>query len=405
MKYNNFQSDLKLFLDFVYQEKDIPKVPHGKIPNLFDGIFYSFKLKSVRLFNSALIELIQKFKNDGDFSELSFLSRVALKRFSLHRLPFLNSLDQARFIDVAYNLHVWVCRFFCENFPAKSISDSVKKCLTSSARKLVSSNTKRVVLMMVTHNYLPNLEIWLKCAQMSNQTTEKILLLCLDDCADESTKICEKYPLFIDVLPLNVPNLNKVGNGRDLSFIWFYKIYSTLELARNGVDVAYTDLDSFWVGDVSNMLDNFDTDGDIWFMPSDNMPLVSYFRFGFTCGCGFYFVRGNEGSVLFLEDWLKMTGMMLDDQIAVYQILVENDVLWLNSEYKYSNKCALYNSSHSAHSTSIVLLSDKHARRVKSLDDLDKVSIKPVLIHPRWILDPKSGSEDYFTALDSFINP
>ena len=386
-------------LDCIYNAKSINEIPTSESDPLLNGIYQATFREDNLLLESSFTRAINQFIAEKDWKRLSILSRVGFKRMSLRRIMLLKPSSQNEFIKISHAKHVEVCTFLSKQLPPSDVPANIVTSIEQAANSIAQAGCRRVILIMMTANYIENLELWMNCLRTTQKKTERILLLCLDKEPDQLRALVRESELDITIARLNANSLTRIGNGRSLCFIWYLKILATSILINNGLDVIYSDLDSFWIDDTAEMLRSIESRADLVFMTADDMPLISGIQLGTTASCGFFLAFARKQTQVFISKWLEATGRMLDDQIGLAQVLLENGIQWeqLNDTY-ISSTCIIPLNCDSSQATAALLKRDV-ATRTDRVANLSKLTFKPLIFHPRWILDKGVDRQIYLNEL------
>lgn len=345
-----------------------------------------------------LLDVVSNLKCSEAHDALSYFSRSLLKRLALHRVPKLDGATQGSLIVMAHELHATLCHEAFRDHPPAPLPIGLVDALASAATSS-AAGSDLVVLLMVTRNYLENLRLWLDCAVRSKQDLPSVFILNFDAPSAEIREMFEARKVRFVEARLELAPFSKSGNGSSLVFIWYLKVFAALKLLQSGVDVIYSDLDSFWLEDVDHTLRELPAETSVSFMLSDNMPMISSVKFGVTCGCGFFFARSNSRSQIFFDQWLRYVGIMLDDQIGLAQLLLESQAEWTRTEQKNISWIARGLFASKSLSYEISVLSREVATRTASVKDVSKLQYQPIVAHPRWVKEAGLSSADYLELL------
>lgn len=389
-----------LIVSDIFSEDSIPRLDRGVFSENISSMTESIKQGDLPAFERIITEIVENYLRNEDFQSLSIFSRVVIKSLALRRVVYLPAEAQNKLIETAYFLHVRACKILNEWAPPAQIPHEAERVIDSVALNVSRGDDGVIVFTMVTRSYLDNLRIWINCYRVAAQCNFKILILCLDDCAEQVSRVVGDLDIDVEVVNLKLDNFLKTGNGKSLSFIWYYKILFASKLVESGVSVIYSDLDSFWLGDVAQVVDLVQFDSDLIFMESDSMPPISRLKIGLTLGCGFFMVRPTTAAIKFLDFWVSSTAIMLDDQIALFQCLLDIDAAFENLNNKFI-KCRSVVSL-SGIPVRVGVFSKDVAWRVGTMDSFERLNWVPRVIHPRWVLQNDISPEKYLERLLSF---
>jgi hypothetical protein len=174
-------------------------------------------------------------------------------------------------------------------------------------------------------------------------------------------------------------------------------------LLMRGIGVIYSDLDSFWIGDVEGYIKEVCNSSNAWpdvmFMTTDNMPMISKIRFGVTAGCGFVILQATPRAEAFVEAWLSKTAQMLDDQIGLFETISSAGTKWSKSDDQEIPFICNYPLEGPIENVVLGIMPTSRVLRVASVKALSTLPSKPLVIHPRWIVDTEVTEEQYLLAL------
>lgn len=343
-------------------------------------------------------EIISAADEPDRFHSVNQVSRRIFKWLALHRSKAVASEEVGRIVEISYHLHRVACARLGEINPPEDISDLSKLNLRTAVGEICNTEQHPIVVTLVTRSYLQNLEIWLSVMRQTQRELPKILLLCLDDCSVAASEICGDLDVVIADLYSEEP-IMKSGTGNSLNFIWYFKALAVFEILKQGFPVVYSDLDSFWLSDLSESLRWVQEQSDCFAMSADHMPAISLYRFSVTAGCGFLVFSGTRSSLFFARQWIKNTVLFGDDQIGYFETLRQQDTLW----FPVSGDVVGYRATafNDVEGTAVrcAIGSPKFALRGPNLDWLVGRSPRPAVYHPRWINDRQMQKSDYIERL------
>ena len=384
-------------VETVFTKGAVLEYQEGAIPRELLNLIEILQAGNIDLFDEQARFVARRFLDDGDILSLSVFSRVVVKALALKRLPFLDRLEADALIRRAYYVHASLCEIVNSKSPPDPIPQNVLTTISAQAAEMVCAGVETTVLLMVTRGYIENLSLWLRCFELTGQSSISILVVCLDDSVSEVMQAVSDSALNIDILNLGLEGCLKTGNGRSLSFIWYLKVLLVKILTDFKISVIYSDLDSFWIGDVEESIASIPDDVDVVFMEADDMPPISRMVIATTLGCGFFFVRATESAGQFFNHWLKATEKMLDDQIGLTELMLN-----LNASFE-SHDAEVLNTSVTVEvaqaSFTLGIFSRLVAWRVGRVEQLASLGWKPAVIHPRWVVEKNKTSDEYLSKL------
>lgn len=209
----------------------------------------------------------------------------------------------------------------------------------------------------------------------------KLLIVALDE--NVVSLIAEEFPYLVDkvyLLPL-FPKLHLIyGNGYERSFYWYIKVLLMRNILRSGYNIIQTDADAFWKKDISLIFEyEFECGGaDIVSQREGGLPRAIANIWGFSLCAGFWGVRASERTVSFLNDLLKYTLYLWDDQVGLNKLLLDSKIKWLDcGGGKISGQIL---SEHGQHGLAVVALPERIATRV--IWELDNPNV--VAVHGQY---------------------
>lgn len=397
----NFNQELVLLLNALHNNDAVQCLSLENKGISATKIQKSLAKQNTKRFARLLDKSIRLLQNNKSIEELISFNKTFLKGLSLKILPGLDEGSQKEVVRIAYGCHHRLNSYIYDNHPPQALEKTVLTKISDSINSLQrESGGRNICLMLVTNSYLKNLELWLSCTSKTQSYQGRILLACLDGCEVETKLLCSQYQnLDIQILPLNPDNLSINGNCRNLSFIWHYKALLTHKLLKAGFNVIYSDLDSFWMQDINPLIKQLQSDSDWSLMIHDNMPLISYIDFGITAGCGFFYVVSKPSTIKLSKRWLKNTKVMLDDQIGFYEMLSSAKISWEVTRKNFISHTAHTKTGNNDKSVLISLISKSAVKRLGTVNDLEKLNIKPIIVHSKWKADKEMTNDQYLEKL------
>lgn len=124
-------------------------------------------------------------------------------------------------------------------------------------------------------------------------------------------------------------------------------------ITEKQTDVLQADADCIWYKDPSHIFNEND-DVDMFFSCGIDHPGKIFKQWGFVLRGGFYYIRSNDKNKLFMKNWLSYMQKYNDDQVALNNLLLDNNIVWqfpkdedmtimpyhknLNFNFKFSRK-------------------------------------------------------------------
>lgn len=323
--------------------------------------------------------------------ELVSMTNYLLKSISLTP-PQLGSAWADEAVRTCHGLHVEANRLIYDLVE----TDPKHGCVRLELEEVVAAIRsklagKKVLFLFVTSEYLRNFELWAQVwAQHETGAELAVLGIGAETCV-QIRRTIETHNLrrasvfkYTPSLPLSV-----CGNGSNLRFLWFLKIYITAALVSSQCTVVYSDLDSFWMHDFLNLCEKVSSDiqADLLLMNATDMPRFGVLAWGFVPCAGLFFVRPTLAGLAFMLEWLHYTEVMFDDQIGLTQLLYDAQVKWgraTPSELELIAEVKLPGDGKAI----IGVFSPAVAKRDGSGDV--RGAVGTCVWHPRWIVNPEA---------------
>ena len=104
-------------------------------------------------------------------------------------------------------------------------------------------------------------------------------------------------------------------------------------LSEESFDILHCDADAEWLKNPMNLFD--DENIDMYFANGLNYPDKIFEKWGFVVRGGFYYLRNNAKTQIFINKWVEYTKKFLDDQVALNFLLNDLGVEWDVPKDKY----------------------------------------------------------------------
>jgi hypothetical protein len=128
------------------------------------------------------------------------------------------------------------------------------------------------------------------------------------------------------------------------------------------------------------------TSPDVTLSITYDMPRSGVLQYGFVPCAGFFGAEPTPAGKALIADWLRMTEVMFDDQIALTEILLRQNAVWEITEVRHVGATTTL-STENGEKARVTML-DPHTARRSGRSDLAGVG-EAVIWHPRWIDDPE----------------
>jgi hypothetical protein len=112
------------------------------------------------------------------------------------------------------------------------------------------------------------------------------------------------------------------------SALWYNRTLKVNNiLTKEHIDVLQADADCVWYKNPTHIF-NDNKDIDIFLTCGLNFPSKAFKTWGFVVRGGFYYIRNNEKTKIFMNDWIYYIQKYKDDQIALNNLLLDNNIVW-----------------------------------------------------------------------------
>ncbi len=224
-----------------------------------------------------------------------------------------------------------------------------------------------LIIVFANYDYLNVLENWL--AAIKKLDINNYVIISLDN---KLHKYLKKKNINSRLRPCEL----------DLGKLWIHRVDIVLELLEEGYDVIHSDADAVWIRNPQPFLKELSYDmifsqGTIW-------PPDIHEKWGFVLCCGFFMIRSNDNTRLFVKRLADRVREDKDDQVSCNRLLQEDGLTWdiPNETYKLtfrnhtficSNECMIGKTK----SLSTVLL--PHSKFQRIVEPSDDVYVKHLI--------------------------
>ena len=188
--------------------------------------------------------------------------------------------------------------------------------LTSSYKR----DSELIIITSLNYTYINMFDLWYKLFKELS-LKNNLLVLSFD----------EKSNLYLSKLGINYQKA-QADSKKEIFLERLRWVYKYLQL---GYNVLHTDADAYWIDD--NIFELFDyNQPDLAISIGHGIPRVAINKWGFSLCCGFFFIKNNKKTLLFLEKWINLTQIEMDDQVALNNMLIDTNFVW-NSDSIWGN--------------------------------------------------------------------
>jgi tetratricopeptide (TPR) repeat protein len=190
---------------------------------------------------------------------------------------------------------------------------------------LDSTNKKLVILLQVSSQYTDALDLWINIYKRKN-VGFPLIIVALDDVAysylsnHETVNELEAKIFCVNFFHRDVYSY---GNGKSQNFYWYLKLKIVRIFLKYGFDVIQTDVDAFWVDDISEYINEMlkHGDKDILIQYGSGHPKFAFQSWGLTVCAGFFAIKSNSKNLHFMNLWISNTEIMHEDQNALCYLI------------------------------------------------------------------------------------
>ena len=173
-----------------------------------------------------------------------------------------------------------------------------------------------VILSCLNKNYLFMFRIWKDF--FIKHGRKNLIIISLDRETHNEVQSYGFNSFFHDA-----ENINK-------SELWNIRLDYIARAIKSGVHVIQTDLDAFWFKDIIPFLDDYK--GDLFISRGGGLPKSVVEVWGFCLCCGFFMLKSNKRTKSFISKWIKLVEEKKDDQVALNEYFLENEIKWEHLE-------------------------------------------------------------------------
>jgi hypothetical protein len=131
---------------------------------------------------------------------------------------------------------------------------------------------------------------------------------------------------------------------------------------------------------------NQETKADMVLSPTYDMPRSAVLYWAFTPCAGFFSIEPSPGGKALAQEWLRMTKIMFDDQIAIAELVYRKGGAWdLSAVEGVDVRQSITTLQGGV--AEVIVLSPTAARRVGAPDP--STIGGATIWHPRWVIDPE----------------
>lgn len=170
-------------------------------------------------------------------------------------------------------------------------------------------------------------------------------------------------------------NINFITNDQkvQLDDIWVQRLNLIKNYLEKGYTVIHTDLDAYWLKNPLDLLSNLQVDLQISI--GHGMPKMALNEWGFTLCCGFFILRSNPSTEKLMHLWTKLTNKFMNDQIALNEILLNQNIEWKNK--------SIYDNEGFSSSLNLYVKALDYNKVTRAKDGIDSLLKEEIIIyHP-----------------------
>lgn len=258
------------------------------------------------------IKLISKLKNEAKLNNTVLYNLLSVSNDLSSIYTILGDYEMSNKNYNAANLFYKEAIIYSNNH---SESNDLDILITKTA---VDNN---LIVSQLAINYYPMLEKWL--VYFKKHDLKNLLIIALDPIVYKKVSDLglQVYHLPIFAFQKNVKNI-----------LWYETVKFRQRIINSGVNYLHSDLDAFWLKNPYNFVTNLS--GDIVSSIGYGTPRELVKNWGFVACLGFYYMKSNQNTRLFYNDYLKYTKRNKHDQDGLNTLLFENNIIWEdNNEY------------------------------------------------------------------------
>lgn len=274
---------------------------------------------------------LRKMAEHGDASGLADLTNYIFKPLAIHQVMTDDLGLRDRVVAAFHRLHrIANDALFRVASPSRHYG-AVRAELTAALDRADVPSDSAVHFTFLTEEYIDNFRTWIRAYAKSGALGHLVVLVIGPGFeADVAREIAAAQVATVSLVrwqPQSKPTV--CGNGLNLNFLWFVKVFMVNHLVSRGNNVVYSDLDSYWLKDFPLLQQSMEESGvGCVFMQTGDLPIYGVQKWGFTPCAGFFGIRGGGSVATFVGNWLRMTEVMFDDQIGLFELLDEESGEW-----------------------------------------------------------------------------
>ena len=184
--------------------------------------------------------------------------------------------------------------------------------LLSKIKELAEQNT--IILAWLDNGYFPVFRIWYYFFKQHN--LKNILVFSLDAGVERKLNA------------LGVPTYRIDRAYTSKREIWGGRPAIVREIIASGTNVMQTDIDAFWLKNITDIV--YNSPHDLSISIAYGIPKEIVQKWGFTLCCGFYFLRSNARTKAFLDEseFTSRSQKVGSDQSGMNWTLFNNGITW-----------------------------------------------------------------------------
>lgn len=364
---------------------------------LFSALPRAWQLGSIIGFSRAYLRALSE---KGNSRELLQITNYIFKSLSLETKD-MDALVVDRALRISRELHYWAnielhaIRSKDQTYYSvpQALDATIDHYFDNDSSFINSSND--VVFTFLTSKYLDNFRIWLDLYRRHDILGRHLLVVAIGDGLSEPiNRLLHALGMNCATVMLFKPptKLSAGGNGTNLNFLWYVKIHMAARLVQRDIRVIYSDLDAYWIKDYFDVRKrvSLETHADIVVSITHDMPRSAVLDWTFTPCAGFFSVEPTSAGKSFMSEWLRMTEVMFDDQIALAQLLQRYNIDWAHSDVCDLTAISQMTTPNGV-GVVVAALSSEIARRAGHADP--ETIGNATIWHPRWVLAPHQHSK------------
>lgn len=358
---------------------------------LFSGFPRSAEYGHILGFSSAYF---RRLRERDDTNALIELTNYIFKSLALNYEgpdPLLKDRTLRLFVELHYQANV---ELHASRHSAAGYRD-LPIALNRAFDGALDNLPETVVLTLLTSNYLDSLALWLDIYLPWDPRGGKLLILAIGSEFAAALRGWLEGRGVHDarIVPFDPPRkLDVCGNGFSLDFLWYIKVHAVDALVQRDAHVIYSDLDAYWIRNYFEVRKTIQKAAitDVVLSMTSDMPKGAVMLWTFTPCAGFFEVMPSAGSKAFTSRWRTMTEIMFDDQIALAEIFLRDNLQWIDEFESTLTASTIWVASDNLPAR-IGVIGMETALRVgpPDLSTIGGVTIW----HPRWIVAPEAHAD------------